>query len=152
MGAMVYLLALVIGIIAGLRTMTAPAAMSWAAYLGYLNLGGGWLAFMGYRFTPWLFSVLPFVAVHVLLFASLDWTIALASTLLAVATTFPLCYFYDLNRRTIWASALIHWIMQGSIKLVMIPDGFSLPISLGWMAICVTVPYVVFVFRKQLDL
>lgn len=99
-----------------------------------------------------LLSLLPFVAVHVLLFASLDWTIALASTLLAVATTFPLCYLYDLNRRTIWASALIHWIVQGAIKLVMIPDGFSLPISLGWMAMCATVPYVVFVFRKQLDL
>lgn len=58
MGVMVYLLALVIGIIAGLRAMTAPAAMSWAAYLGYLNLGGSWLAFMGYRFTPWILSVL----------------------------------------------------------------------------------------------
>ncbi|HEY9646911.1 MAG TPA: hypothetical protein V6C88_11100 [Chroococcidiopsis sp.] len=55
---MVYFLALVIGIIAGLRTLTAPAAMSWAAYLGYLNLGGGGLAFMGYRFVPWIFSVL----------------------------------------------------------------------------------------------
>lgn len=55
---MVYLLALVIGIIAGLRTMTAPAAMSWAAYLGYLNLDGDWLAFMGFRFTPWILSVL----------------------------------------------------------------------------------------------
>lgn len=55
---MVYLLALVIGIISGLRTMTAPAAMSWAAYLGYLNLSGSWLAFMGYRFTPWILSVL----------------------------------------------------------------------------------------------
>lgn len=58
MGVMVYLLALVISIIAGLRAMTAPAAMSWAAYLGYLNLGGNWLAFMGYRFTPWILSVL----------------------------------------------------------------------------------------------
>ena len=55
---MVYFLALVIGIIAGLRAMTAPAAISWAAYLSYLNLGGGWLAFMGYRFTPWILFVL----------------------------------------------------------------------------------------------
>jgi uncharacterized membrane protein len=55
---MVYVLALVIGIIAGLRTMTAPAAVSWAAYLGYLDLDGSWLAFMGYRFTPWIFSLL----------------------------------------------------------------------------------------------
>jgi len=29
-----YLLALLIGILAGLRTMTAPAAVSWAAHLG----------------------------------------------------------------------------------------------------------------------
>jgi uncharacterized membrane protein len=55
---MIYVIALVIGIIAGLRTMTAPAAVSWAAYLGFLNLDGSWLAFMGYRFTPWIFSLL----------------------------------------------------------------------------------------------
>ncbi|MBE9157649.1 DUF4126 domain-containing protein [Nodosilinea sp. LEGE 06152] len=55
---MVYLLALLIGIIAGLRTMTAIAAVSWAAYLGYLNLDGSWLAFLGYRFTPWILSAL----------------------------------------------------------------------------------------------
>lgn len=55
---MVYFLALVIGIIAGLRTMTALAAISWAAYLGYLNLDGNWLAFMGSRFTPWIFTLL----------------------------------------------------------------------------------------------
>lgn len=55
---MVYLLALLIGIIAGLRTVTAIAAVSWAAYLGYLNLGGSWLAFLGYRFTPWILSAL----------------------------------------------------------------------------------------------
>jgi membrane protease YdiL (CAAX protease family) len=98
-----------------------------------------------------ILSLLPFVAVHVLLFASLDWPIAMASTLLAVATTFPFCYLYDLNRCTIWASALIHWIIQGAIKLLIIPDGVALPISLGWMAMCAIVPYVVFLFRKQLE-
>lgn len=55
---MVYLLALLIGIIAGLRTMTAIAATSWAAYLGHLNLNGSRLAFLGYRFTPWIFPAL----------------------------------------------------------------------------------------------
>ncbi len=55
---MVFLIALAIGIIAGLRTMTAPAAMSWAASLGYLHPGAGWLAFMGYPFTPWILSAL----------------------------------------------------------------------------------------------
>src|SRR6478609_5743647 len=52
------LLALVIGIIAGLRAMTAPAAIAWAAACARLPLEGGWLAFMGWRFTPWIFSLL----------------------------------------------------------------------------------------------
>lgn len=40
-------LALGIGIVAGLRSLTAPAVVSWAARLGWLNLGGSPLAFMG---------------------------------------------------------------------------------------------------------
>ncbi|HEV2566393.1 MAG TPA: DUF4126 domain-containing protein [Microvirga sp.] len=55
---MVYVLALLIGVIAGLRAMTAPAAISWAASLGLINLEGTWLAFLGYRFTPWIMTVL----------------------------------------------------------------------------------------------
>jgi uncharacterized membrane protein len=55
---MILLLALVIGIVAGLRAMTAPAAVSWAAHARWLDLGGTWLAFMGYAFTPWILTVL----------------------------------------------------------------------------------------------
>ena len=55
---MILLLALLIGIVAGLRTMTAPAAVAWAAYLNWFNLGDGWLSFMGHWITPWVFTVL----------------------------------------------------------------------------------------------
>jgi uncharacterized membrane protein len=55
---MIYLLSLSIGIVAGLRAMTAPAAVSWAAYLGWLNLDESILAFMGYVWTPWIITVL----------------------------------------------------------------------------------------------
>jgi uncharacterized membrane protein len=51
-------LALLIGIVAGLRAMTAPAAIAWAASAGRLYLDGSWLAFLGYRFTPWILSLL----------------------------------------------------------------------------------------------
>ncbi|HEY0269493.1 MAG TPA: DUF4126 family protein [Sphingomonas sp.] len=44
-------LAFVIGIVAGLRAMLAPAAIAWAARLGWLDLHGSWLAFLGYRWT-----------------------------------------------------------------------------------------------------
>ncbi len=43
----VFVLALCIGIVAGLRTFTAPALVSWAAHLGWLHLEGSPLAFMG---------------------------------------------------------------------------------------------------------
>ena len=43
----IFFLAIGIGFIAGLRSLTAPAAVSWAAYLGWLSLGGSPLAFMG---------------------------------------------------------------------------------------------------------
>lgn len=42
-----YLLALLIGVIAGLRAMTAPAAVAWAARLGWLPLAGFPLAWLG---------------------------------------------------------------------------------------------------------
>jgi uncharacterized membrane protein len=53
-----YLFAVLIGIVAGSRTFTAPAAASWAARLGSLDLGDTWLAFMGFAWTPWVFTVL----------------------------------------------------------------------------------------------
>jgi uncharacterized membrane protein len=52
------LLAFLIGIVAGMRAMTAPAAISWAARLGRLSLSGTWLAFLGYSWTPWILTLL----------------------------------------------------------------------------------------------
>jgi uncharacterized membrane protein len=57
----VYVLALLIGIIAGLRAMTAPAAVSWAAYAGWLPLAGTPLAFLGFKATPYIFTILAVV-------------------------------------------------------------------------------------------
>jgi uncharacterized membrane protein len=54
----VYAFALLIGTVAGLRTMTAPTAISWAAWSGRLALEGSWLAFLGYSWTPWIFTLL----------------------------------------------------------------------------------------------
>jgi uncharacterized membrane protein len=55
------ILSLLIGIIAGLRAMTAPAAVSWAAHLGWLKLAATGLAFMGYAYAPWIFTALALV-------------------------------------------------------------------------------------------
>jgi uncharacterized membrane protein len=52
------MLAFLMGIVAGLRAMTAPAAIAWAARLGKVGLSGTWLAFLGYAWTPWILTLL----------------------------------------------------------------------------------------------
>lgn len=54
----VFILAIGIGIVAGLRSLTAPAVVSWAAHLGGLNLHGSLLAFMGSTIAVAIFSLL----------------------------------------------------------------------------------------------
>jgi uncharacterized membrane protein len=55
---MLLVCAFVIGLVAGLRTMMAPAVVSWFARMGSLAVGGTALAFMGYKYTPIIFTVL----------------------------------------------------------------------------------------------
>jgi uncharacterized membrane protein len=52
-----FVLSLSIGVVAGLRAMTAPAAVSWAAWLGWLDLSSTPLAWLGYAFAPWILTV-----------------------------------------------------------------------------------------------
>jgi uncharacterized membrane protein len=54
---LLYVLAFLIGVTAGLRTMTPPAIVSWAARVGWLKLAGTPLAFLGAAVTPWIFTV-----------------------------------------------------------------------------------------------
>jgi uncharacterized membrane protein len=54
----ILVLAFLIGVIAGLRAVTAPTVVSWAARLGWINLSGTHLAWLGYAATPWIFSIL----------------------------------------------------------------------------------------------
>src|SRR5258708_3014517 len=57
----VVLLALGIGVVAGLRSLTAPAVVAWAAPIGWINLHGSPLAFMGSGWGVGVFTVLALV-------------------------------------------------------------------------------------------
>jgi uncharacterized membrane protein len=57
----VLLLAFAIGIIAGLRSLTAPAVVAWAAHRGWLNLHGTSLSFMGSTAAVTIFTILAAV-------------------------------------------------------------------------------------------
>ena len=54
----VFVLALGIGIVAGLRSLTTPAVAAWGAHLNWLNLHGSPLAFMGSTTAVAIFSLL----------------------------------------------------------------------------------------------
>src|ERR1700734_571069 len=56
--SIVLCLAFAIGVIAGLRTFTAPAVVCWAAYLGWINLHGSHLAFLGSIITAVIVTLL----------------------------------------------------------------------------------------------
>jgi uncharacterized membrane protein len=57
----VLVLAFLIGIVCGLRTVTGPAVVSWAASLGWLHLENTALAFLGFAVTPYILSLLAAV-------------------------------------------------------------------------------------------
>ena len=50
-----------IGVVAGLRSMTAPAVVAWAAHLGWINLAGSRLSWMGSMWAVGLFSLCALV-------------------------------------------------------------------------------------------
>ena len=54
----VFALVLGIGIVAGLRSLTAPAVVAWGAHLNWLNLHGSPLAFIGSTAAVAILSVL----------------------------------------------------------------------------------------------
>jgi uncharacterized membrane protein len=57
----VLVLAFAIGIVSGMRSLTAPAVTAWAAHRNWLNLAGTRLAFMGSTAAVAIFTVLAIV-------------------------------------------------------------------------------------------
>ena len=55
---LVLLLALLIGVVAGLRALTAPAVVAWAAMLDWINLDGTWAEWVGHPITVGVLTIL----------------------------------------------------------------------------------------------
>jgi len=58
---MLYLAALVLGIVGGLRAVTPLAAVAWAAHLGWIDLSATWASFIGNTITVVILSILAIV-------------------------------------------------------------------------------------------
>jgi len=91
-----------------------------------------------------LLSLIPFVAAHLILFATMPPLIAGTAVLLSAVISFPLARLYDLGGHTIWAPALVHTVIQGSIKLVDVDAAHQTSLALAWMGACLVVPWLVF--------
>jgi membrane protease YdiL (CAAX protease family) len=139
--------------------------MTPAPYPGWISLLPGLFAqagvaeevlFRGYLFghirqgrTFWRaasLSMLPFVFVHLVLFFSMPWPIASASVVLAIFISFPLAYLYELGGNTIWAPALLHFVIQATVKVLVFPRGAE-SFALTWMAASALVPLLVFAVK-----
>jgi uncharacterized membrane protein len=53
----VILLALAIGVIAGLRALTAPAVVAWGAFLGWIDVAGKWSEWVAHPITVTVLTI-----------------------------------------------------------------------------------------------
>ena len=93
-------------------------------------------------------STIPFVAVHLLIFLTQPWMIAAASVALAAIIALPLAHLFEIGGRTIWAPAIVHFVVQGAIKVVIVPGDAGGTLPLVWMVAAAVVPFVVFVVPR----
>jgi uncharacterized membrane protein len=54
---LVIVLALLIGVIAGLRALTAPAVVAWGAFLGWIDVDGKWSEWMAHPVTVTVLTI-----------------------------------------------------------------------------------------------
>jgi membrane protease YdiL (CAAX protease family) len=92
-------------------------------------------------------SMFPFIAVHLLLFFTMPWPLALAAVLLSVVLSFPLAHLFELGGSTIWAPALLHFVIQGTVKVVVVSNGGG-SFPLVWMTASALVPLLVFFVER----
>jgi membrane protease YdiL (CAAX protease family) len=90
-------------------------------------------------------SLVPFVAIHVLLLAVLPLPLALTSVLVAVAFAFPAAALFEGGRATVWAPAVLHFVAH--LPKLAEPAGFTLPLQLAWSVAVLAVPFLAFAFR-----
>ena len=81
------------------------------------------------------------------MFVTVPWPIALASIVLAAILSFPLAYLFELGGRTVWAPALVHFVVQGAVK-VAVPVEESPRFPLVWIAASATLPFAAFLIPR----
>ena len=110
---------------------------------------------MRQRHTFWkaaAFAAVPFVLVHLILFYSLPWSLAGASILLAIAMSFPLSKLFEMSGDTMWAPAIVHFVAQGAVKVIVLAGEGAGLFPFFWIAVSALIPLTVFAFPALIKL
>jgi membrane protease YdiL (CAAX protease family) len=94
-------------------------------------------------------AAIPFVAVHVTLFLTLEFAVALAAVFVSVSLSFPLAWLFDRARGSFWPGAIVHAVVQAPIKLVIVDEGSFLTVAVAWMALGALAPWALFLLRPE---
>jgi membrane protease YdiL (CAAX protease family) len=91
-----------------------------------------------------LLASVPFVLVHLWMFATMPWAIATMSVVLAAATSFSLAALFERGGGTIWGAALVHFLLQ-AVPKVLIVEGNATAFVPVWIAAGMLLPFLAFV-------
>lgn len=89
-------------------------------------------------------AAVPFILVHLIMFYSLPFAIAFASILLSVIMSFPLARLFEFGGNTIWAPAILHFVVQGTVKVLVASGESAQSFQLFWITVCAVIPLLVF--------
>jgi len=84
-------------------------------------------------------AMLPFAALHLLLFLSLPWHVALLAWLVSVALSFPLAHLFEISGHSIWPPALVHFVIQAVPKVTAVSNAPDSMFPIFWMLLTVVV-------------
>jgi hypothetical protein len=68
---------------------------------------------------------------------------------LAVVSSFPLARLFELGGNTIWAPAVLHFVIQGAVKVLGVEGHSASLFPFIWMGACAVLPYLVFLFPTR---
>lgn len=135
--------------------------ISWLLNLAGLFLTGGLaeeMFFRGFLFRHLrdsmnfkkaaLTSMVLFAAAHLVMFTYMNWSVALFSTVLAVAISVPMSYLFEKADNTVWSPAIVHTTIRTIGLVVSAPEINFMQMSLLWMTGCMIIPiFVVFCYK-----
>lgn len=94
-------------------------------------------------------AAIPFIAIHMLLFFTMDPMMAAAALIVSLSMSFPLAWLFERSGDSIWPCAAVHAVVQGAIKLIEVDDAAFASLALAWMAIATIAPWLFFLLSGR---